>query len=725
MSSSQWRAVVMAVLVLSGRPALRSRVPPHQQTGVLEGRVVVGDDKPIRRAQVTVSGPMTLVTDTDPEGVFHLEGLIKGTYTIAPTKPGFVQLLPSKVTVGDRSGVTPITVRMAVAGAITGRVLDRAGAIIPDAPVTLLSNDASVSQQLTDDRGVFRFHTLRDGTYAVWAQTLDRNEAQTVTLADARTVDLQIVLHYETPVDAPPPPAGPPEPLAPGTRAIMGVVTSAETGRPMGDVEVLIGDATSGSRLTRNERTNAAGRFIFRDVADGRYNLMAVGPAGYAAERGDRGTPVTINAGHPVAVADIALSALKVLSGRIVDEFGDPAPDVSVLSLQSGVMAGRRILLPMTAATTNDLGEFRIPKMLPGAFYVMALSGPFARAIAGPAAPPVYGYGFAPTFFPGTPAPDDAQPVRVENGKAIEPILFQLVPSGMGTVIGQVRDRTGAPLAGANVMLLQLHDGDLRTMVPARATTDTNGGFRINNVHTGSFVAQAFGRESFASEILSVAAGQTTEIGLSLKPSAAIRGRFVFDGPHDAALVKSIRILPTPTDFVHGPSGGGPTPFVVYDDGTFDVPRVIGFNRLEFALPLPWTLISMSSAGQDVTDRTFDWRDGDVDDLQVRLAPLATTVAGSVMDSNGRPVGNGFVLIVPQDSARWYWSRYLRGLTTNANGEFSTTGVPAGAYRAIPFAAVPRPDWMSSDFLEAVRGQGQGFTIGPGETITIRLEVRK
>jgi hypothetical protein len=750
MSPRHWRAIVMVAVVFCGGLVVRSHAPDSgrgQQPGAtLDGRIMTTDDRPIRRAHVVVSGPMTITTDADPEGGFHLSGLVSGTYTITPSKPGFVQLQPARVTVGNTATPLRITVLMSPAGAITGRVLNREGAIVTDAPITLLSKDTPVSQQLTDDRGVFRFHTLRDGTYTVWAATQDRTDALDVTLADARTVDVQIVLDaariITVPEQPPPPPPmspRPPEP-APGTRTIKGRITSAETGTPLPDVVLRLIGVIAGGEVSRSERTDVSGRFTFRNLPDGQYNIIAIAPPGYwdlvfgQQRLGDRTTLIVINGDHPVADADIALPVLKGLSGRLVDEFGDPAPDITVSAVQSMVGApgtGLRVLVPIAGGrplvlgVTNDLGEFRLRNLPPGEFYILALSGAFAGAMGGgPSAPPTYGYGFAPTFFPGIAAPADAQPIRIENGKAIAPIAFQLVAAGMGAITGRVYDPMGAPVPGSTVMLLQLHDGELRTMVLARTTTNASGVFHIGNVHAGSFVAQAFSQGSFASGLLEVVPGNATEIDLRVAPAAAIRGRFVFEGQHDATLLKQIVIRIAPTDFVRGPSGGNPAPFVISDDGTFEVPRVVGFNRLVFALPPPWTVISISSAGQDVTDRVIDWRDGDINDLQVRLAPVSTTVSGSVTGKDGRPLRDGFVLIVPQDQARLANSaRYMRTLTTNAKGEFTVAGLPAGAYRAIPFETAPEA--MTPDFFESVRGLGQGFTLGAGEAITIRLEFRK
>ena len=64
----------------------------------------------------------------------------------------------------------------------------------------------------------------------------------------------------------------------------------------------------------------------------------------------------------------------SVIAGRIVDEFGDAIPDVSVTAMRQTWQNGRRRLVPASGrvAQTNDLGQFRIYGLPPGDYYVSA-----------------------------------------------------------------------------------------------------------------------------------------------------------------------------------------------------------------------------------------------------------------------------------------------------------------------------------------------------------------
>ena len=62
-----------------------------------------------------------------------------------------------------------------------------------------------------------------------------------------------------------------------------------------------------------------------------------------------------------------------VISGIITDEFGDPALGVPVRAMRLGYANGERLAQPIANATTDDLGGYRLPGLLPGNYIVSAV----------------------------------------------------------------------------------------------------------------------------------------------------------------------------------------------------------------------------------------------------------------------------------------------------------------------------------------------------------------
>ena len=87
-----------------------------------------------------------------------------------------------------------------------------------------------------------------------------------------------------------------------------------------------------------------------------------------------QGAPIDVATGQVVARIDAALQLAAVITGRIVDEFGDPVTNVRVAPMRYQFINGeRRIQQAGGGGTmTNDLGEYRIYGLLPGQYFVSA-----------------------------------------------------------------------------------------------------------------------------------------------------------------------------------------------------------------------------------------------------------------------------------------------------------------------------------------------------------------
>src|SRR6188768_3325414 len=116
-----------------------------------------------------------------------------------------------------------------------------------------------------------------------------------------------------------------------------------------------------------------------------------------------------------------------VISGRIVDEYGEPVADALVSSMRQTWSNGRRRMTPTgRTGQTNDLGQFRMYGLPPGEYYVSAtlrntdivmdpmtiLGGPTSGASGStPSA------GYAATYYPGTTVAGNAQRITVAIGQ--------------------------------------------------------------------------------------------------------------------------------------------------------------------------------------------------------------------------------------------------------------------------------------------------------------------
>ena len=176
--------LVLAALLIVAQAGLppRGAVAPSG-TAVLSGLVTTGAASPQPARHVTIrlssaNSPGVRVAGTDDEGRFVFDALPAGTYTVAATKPGYVQTFYGSRHPGRGPGV-PVAVadgqRVSVAiqivpgAVITGTIVDARGTPAPNVPVAVVAVNATTVRGVTDDRGVYRVFGLSPGEYVVTA----------------------------------------------------------------------------------------------------------------------------------------------------------------------------------------------------------------------------------------------------------------------------------------------------------------------------------------------------------------------------------------------------------------------------------------------------------------------------------------------------------------------------------------------------------------------------
>ena len=246
----------------------------------------------------------------------------------------------------------------------------------------------------------------------------------TFTLAVMLSMAAPAVQGPPPPPPAPRPPGGDTGPAPKGTSQIKGRVTSADTGRPLRRAQVQFNaPELPGGRTVS---TDLLGEYEALDLPAGRYTI-AVRRSGhlrttYGQRRfGEPGKPLQLAEGQKVDKVDFALDRAGIITGRIMDEAGEPASGVMVWALQPQVFQGQRRLVPTTtAARTDDTGQYRILAVPPGDYVIQAT----LRETWVSDTDENQTLGYLPTYFGGTADPLHAQRVRVGVGQQVSPIDF-------------------------------------------------------------------------------------------------------------------------------------------------------------------------------------------------------------------------------------------------------------------------------------------------------------
>jgi protocatechuate 3,4-dioxygenase beta subunit len=545
-------------------------------------------------------------------------------------------------------------------------------------------------------------------------------------------VGLSALAHAQTPT---------PDPNARPTGTIRGriVVTN---GRPARRASVRMLPPTGG--MPRSVSADIDGRYEFTEVPAGDYRISAGKPGYLALEYGqqrafERGKVVTIRRGETLEQVDIELPSSGAISGRVVDESGDPVEGIDVRVMQIQFAANRRQLLPVTSVgrrLTDDRGQYRLYGVPPGRYIVMASVVDQSGAPTTVILPP----GYAPTYFPGTPKAAEARLVTIGLSASVDDVDFNLARVQTARISGTVLDSTGKPLRTGIIASTSQRSGGL-VAEPLRGSSNADGTFEVRNVPPGEWVLQVFtggnvnaGQEGeFVSRFVTVNGADVADVRLQTSAGSHVDGRFIFEGssPPDPT---TVTLTTLPSDFDRAPLGGPMGRATGQADGTFVLEGVNGPRRfLLMSAPRPWSLKAIRVNGRDVTDEpmSFGTKDESLADVEVVLTSTPTIVSGTVTDARGQVVTDYTVIVFATNADRWYQgSRHFTFTRPKADGTFTVTGLPPGQYYVAAVDAMQGTEgfgeWQDPAVLTSIAPRATRLTLVDGESasVTTRLIVR-
>ena len=241
----------------------------------------------------------------------------------------------------------------------------------------------------------------------------------------------------------------------PGTAVLRGRVVASDSGRPIrrARVQLTVEGPGGGSRPPENRglMTDRDGNYEFKTLTAGRY-IVTVSKGSYVTlSYGQRrpnepGKPIEVLDGQRVEKVDFALPRGAILTGRILDEFGEPAESISVSLVPAGEIQRKRVFNNGRFGSTNDLGEFRIVGVPPGQYYLSAM-GYRPDDVDGDDRT-----SYAATFYPGTANISEARRLTLSVGQTLNDLSMTLVTTHTARVTGVVTDSQGRPMSLGFVM---------------------------------------------------------------------------------------------------------------------------------------------------------------------------------------------------------------------------------------------------------------------------------
>lgn len=509
-----------------------------------------------------------------------------------------------------------------------------------------------------------------------------------------------------------------------GSRGGQGVAGTMAGGRAM------MGMSGGGGGVL-SQTTDANGSFRFDDLSPGTY-AITVQRNGYVrsdasragARPGAGSATFTVSPGQTVSGLSVKLVPHGVVAGKVTDEDGDPVAFASVQVLRERWVGGRRQYTPMNADATNDLGEYRIPGLMPGRYFLMVTSNrPEPGRVQPRPAGAVSDQTYVNLFYPGVTELSQATPIPVVPGQELRGMDFRMHKVPSFRIRGRVVDESGKPAQGISIVAAPA-EGYFLGMRGMGVARTPEGTFEISGAPPGSYllIANRGGREAVRSvgrTAVQVGNRDLDGVVVQLQPTFEISG--TVRAPEGVAVGNPQITLESLEPGL--PFGAMGTSGRLDANGTWTAAGVSP-GRYRFALtPLPQGtyLKAVTVQGQDITSGALVT--SAATGVEIQLAAKAPTVTGTVTNSEKEPVPGARVVLVP-DSARrdQYW--LFRQTSADSSGSFSLGSLAPGQYTAFAFTeAVEDGSWFSPEFLGPLEGRGTVLKLTEGSAETVQITV--
>jgi hypothetical protein len=488
---------------------------------------------------------------------------------------------------------------------------------------------------------------------------------------------------------------------------IEGQVLNGVTGEPLKKAALILEKQDARNRNPPSAAiTDSGGQFVLKDIDPGRYRLSAerngfLRQSYGARSRGDAGALLTLEPGQRMQKIVIKLMPQGVITGRVVDEDGEPVANVTVQTLRKVYMQGRRQLVPGLAAQSNDLGEYRINGLSAGKYYVAAVVRR-QPSIALTAADERY----LPAYYPGTNDPAIAIPLEVAAGSEMRGIDLALRRERT------VRVRARIPDLPHGTAVRLLPRGSAFALV-ADDSISVDGVFEFRGVTPGSYLIlvdfQENGKRRSIRQPLDVGNAGVDGVTIAVPPPASIQGQIRLDGQGEVGLGTLFVALQLRDPLPMGAPGAQVKP-----DGSFILENVTAdrYDVIVNGLPASYYLKSARLSDQDVLESGFTMT-GDTAKLDLLVSPAGGQLEGLAIDAKQQPSKAATVALIPEAERQSRLTLFKTTLT-DQNGHYSIQGIAPGSYKVYAFEDLPQGANQDPDFMKAFEKSAESVTIGEG-----------
>lgn len=517
---------------------------------------------------------------------------------------------------------------------------------------------------------------------------------------------------------------------------IGGVVVDSLSGAQLAGTQVSI-VATLPPNAVRATTTGADGRFLFENVARGKYNLIAR-RRGYITQSFNEhelfSTAIAVGPGpnapggkstglNPEELV-FRLRPSASISGRITDGMNEAVRDAQVALYADQMRNGERAIRMAAQAMTDFEGSYRFSHLAPGRYFVAVSAHPWyaqpplRRAQEEDAGNPSgeensLDVAYPVTFYPAATEPSGASPITLQPGdRAIANLTMQAVPAL------HVRIPTGSfessPQVAATVSQTGF-DGSTLRMLPSRPVAP--GMIEIDGLTPGHYKLnlRSYGGKNSTSMYSQIDVSGNAELN-------------ALDGAAPASVsgtVKSTTGVQLPGQMViqfHN-NASGERFMAQVSGGKFSLREVILAGSYEVGLfnAPGWFIKNLSARGAKVVGQKLQIDGSNPVEVTLLMTKGIGRVDGTALKEN-KPFAGAMVVLVPEDPANN--AALFRRDQSDSDGTFTLPSVLPGKYTVVAIENGWELEWSNPEVLKRYLANGESVQVAPNKKYDVSVKVQ-
>ena len=516
---------------------------------------------------------------------------------------------------------------------------------------------------------------------------------------------------------------------------ISGTVVSSLTGQPLGHADIQIGVAASADASQR-VITNDDGHFEFSGLSPGKYWLRG-SRGGYTRQGFDEHegyfTAIAVGAGLNSEGLIFRLRPDASISGAIVDEQNEAVRDAQVSLFRDGIAEGRRKIIFVAQANSDDQGRYKFSGLRPGSYYVAVSARPWYAEMAQERR-----FRFRGGMQQGADDNPDNEPNPAFN-LAYPLTYYSSVtdPRSATPVVVKADDRANADIALAPVhaLSLRIHDPDIsqggqfsanveqilfqgRALPVPQDVRTRNGEIDITGLAPGEFSlrVQTFGNEGRQSKSWSMPVTLTGDADVSVPGAASfpITGVVTVGGmaPGRAGYIQL-------RDRASGNSCSGQ----ISAKGDFEIPAAeVRPGTYDITVGgAAGSIVSVSATGAKVIGQSIVVNGTTPVRLSVSMSQNLATIDGIALREQA-PVAGAMIVLVPSDPEKNY--ALFRRDQSDSDGTFSLREILPGNYTLVAIENGWDLEWANPSLIRGYLSDGTKVEVASGRKYRIQAKVK-